>query len=871
MALLDKDVRLGQLALARGMVRLDQLLASVGRAVQKGEALATVLTSEELLIEEVVADLLEELETMDGTALQAAVDFGETIAFESLKNWESENKGALNQKLSAMQGIKDTLEAIGGSGPSPGPGTSELNLSALTGAEHRYEFLEELGRGGMGQILKAHDKLLDRAIALKTVLPEAKVEDPHIRLIAEARLTGRLEHPSIVPVYELGALSNGEPFYTMKVITERSLRQILDEIEAGTPGAPTLLQLVQILRQVCLAMQFAHDHGVIHRDLKPENILVGQYGEVFVIDWGIAKVLSLFDLPAPTDSMERKGGLLGTPLYMAPEQAQGDHESVDKRTDVYALGAILYEMMTLTPIFEARNILGLLMTIIQEEPLRPSLRAPQRKIPQALEEIALRAIAKEREDRYPSAQEMANELDLFLEGVKDREKKLAAARSLIEEGHKARQIYEESLRKLEERVRERDIQLRAIGLRPTDVEREALWRSEDLVEDLRIDVERHFGEATRLFSQSLVYVSLPEAHEILAEMYWERFIDAEDRRDRATAAYFESLVRQHDQGTYDVLFRGLASLRVEASPSTTELTLLRVVEKKRRLVAGDHLALGEGTLQIDRIPHGRHLLQARAKGYAPLEIPLSLGRQEAKTLRFKMVPSEKIPDDFIVVIPPTESGEKPFGIKRTPVTCGEYVEFLNDLAEECPAKAGAHAPRTEEKGPSYFPIVNGRFIVPQKDADGDAWDPRWPICIVNHGDALAYARWRSAREGRIYRLPTSEEWERAARGVDQRLYPWGDHFDPSFCMMRDSRPGKPMPVAVGTFPADRSPYGVVDMAGNISEWTASAYRGQEGLFVLRGGSYNSLSMMCRCDDLMHSPASYRFGHYGFRLALSLES
>ncbi len=799
MPISNLDLQFGQLALARGVLDLSTLLHCVTAVSDSSVSMAELLFEKGYLERATIDELLESLNAMDERELQEAVDTGETVAMNTLmQRSHQENNSLVDELLEPIESAHTLDSAPPAVVSSTDDDKSADNSIETTVAESRYEFLDELGRGGMGQILRAEDRLLEREIALKTVLPDTQVEQPRERLLAEARLTGQLEHPSIVPVYELGRLANGEPYYTMRVVTEQSLETILEQLRQNSPEAPSLLHLVQIIRQVCLAIQYAHEHGVIHRDLKPENILIGEYGEVFVIDWGIAKILShLTDAPSPTTDIENQiGALVGTPQYMAPEQAHGENDTVDERTDVYALGALLYEIMTLGPVFDSPTVLGLLMAIVQEEPEPPSQRVTDRDVPEALEEICMRALSRDPDDRYPSAQALADELDLFIEGVKERDRKVAHARDLIDRARRARQEYTRVQRELAETIEKRDALRAATPAWAEQKQRQKVWENEDQVENLEVEVERHFGETIRLLSQSLGHISLDEAHDALATMYWERFIEAERQNDPAMATYFENLVRQHNTGAFTERLRGLAELTVRAETPNAELTLYRVSEQYRRLVANETVAASSSpTLNLERLPHGRYQLTATAPNYAPLQIPIVLERQDEQELNLSLFERHVVPDDFVVIPagefitgPTDELGVNPvrihlpdFAIQRTPVTCADYAEFLNALATESAAKARQYAPRSQEDGPSYLPLVDGRYVVPEQDSDGDPWDPSWPICIVNHHDAQAYAAWYSEKEGRQYRLPTSMEWEKAARGIDGRLYPWGNHFDPSFC------------------------------------------------------------------------------------------
>jgi eukaryotic-like serine/threonine-protein kinase len=259
-----------------------------------------------------------------------------------------------------------------------------------------YEIVETLGRGGMGTVYRALDRRLDREIALKVVqYPDGTAGEDVDRLLREARVLARLEHSGIVPVHDAGLLPDGRAYYAMKRVRGRRL----DEYAATVP----LTERLRAFERICEAVAFAHAHGVIHRDLKPENVMVGPFGEVLVMDWGVAKVLPRLGAPpedshptlsrplpspAPGEGKETAHGtILGTPGYMAPEQERGEVERIDERTDVWALGAILAFLL------------------VGAEPARP------------LAAIRRRAMAAEPEARYPKVEELAADLARYLAGL----------------------------------------------------------------------------------------------------------------------------------------------------------------------------------------------------------------------------------------------------------------------------------------------------------------------------------------------------------------------------------------------------------------------------------------------------------------------
>ncbi len=279
----------------------------------------------------------------------------------------------------------------------------------------RYQVSREYARGGIGRILLAKDKRLDRLVAIKVLLnPDSRAE---ARFFREALLTARLQHPAIVPVHDAGRSPDGKPLYAMKLISGRSLAVVIDE-------AHTLMQRLAILPNVLAvadAMAYAHAQKVIHRDLKPSNVLVGPFGETIVIDWGLAadlsgNTLSGEEVATPyqmaTLGVTVAGAVLGTPPYMPPEQAIG--RSVDERADVYSLGAILYHLLCGRPPFGGATSAEMLKQIKTERPV--PLEQRQTDVPRELAAIVRKAMSQHPGDRYATAKELSEDLRRFQTG-----------------------------------------------------------------------------------------------------------------------------------------------------------------------------------------------------------------------------------------------------------------------------------------------------------------------------------------------------------------------------------------------------------------------------------------------------------------------
>jgi serine/threonine protein kinase len=286
-----------------------------------------------------------------------------------------------------------------------------------------YRLVKELARGGMGTVYLAEDKKLNREVAIKVLSTPELSAGMARRMMREAQIVARLEHPGIVPVHDVGVLEDGRVFYAMKFV--RGSR--LDE---WAVKAESIKDRLRKFQAVCEAVAFAHAHGVVHRDLKPQNIMIGSFGEVLVLDWGVAKLLTAqtvseadtLRLPArrPTASSPREfnddtahGTIIGTPLYMSPEQARGEIEQLDERSDIFSLGAILYFLLTNhSPV--VRKTSGRDdRPVAADCVLRP--RELNSKSGKAGEAICLKAMARSPVERYSNAAELSADIGKLLD------------------------------------------------------------------------------------------------------------------------------------------------------------------------------------------------------------------------------------------------------------------------------------------------------------------------------------------------------------------------------------------------------------------------------------------------------------------------
>ncbi|MGE3724150.1 MAG: protein kinase [Candidatus Sericytochromatia bacterium] len=311
----------------------------------------------------------------------------------------------------------------------------------LPPAPERYAFMGSVGKGAMGEVLLAQDVHLRRKVAYKKILPHMAVSQQVLsRFFAEAQITAQLDHPAIIPVYNLEVSPDGQIAYSMKLIQGKTLKELISEArelyQAGQmPTVNNQAQLSQdtLLRhflKVCDALNFAHIKGVIHRDLKPANIMVGPYHEVYVMDWGIARIMGgaearlddevvrLIHPDADAPPMERTqmGQIMGTPRYLSPEQAAGKNDLLDGRSDLFTLGLILFELVALKPAFTAKSQIELLKKILKAE--KEPLEHVQKGLKIAPELVAIihKATARRKDDRYADVAQMAEDLRRYLRG-----------------------------------------------------------------------------------------------------------------------------------------------------------------------------------------------------------------------------------------------------------------------------------------------------------------------------------------------------------------------------------------------------------------------------------------------------------------------
>ncbi len=295
-----------------------------------------------------------------------------------------------------------------------GPPLARDSAASLPG----YQIAGLIGRGGMGEVVRGHDVEIGRDVAIKRLRGAQASPEAVARFLREAKIQARLEHPAIIPVHTIGRDDEGQPYFTMKRVTGQTLAELI------TKGEAPRQRLLRAFVDVCRAIDFAHGRNVVHRDLKPSNIMLGDYGEVYVLDWGLARVLeeptadaevtSVGDGVVSIDGATQVGALLGTPGYMAPEQMEDAH-AVGTPADVYALGSILFEILAGEPLHRKGQILT---STLGGTDISPAERRPDRLIPPELDALCVAALALAPSTR-PDARELGDRIEGFLDGDRD--------------------------------------------------------------------------------------------------------------------------------------------------------------------------------------------------------------------------------------------------------------------------------------------------------------------------------------------------------------------------------------------------------------------------------------------------------------------
>ncbi|MBI4614059.1 MAG: SUMF1/EgtB/PvdO family nonheme iron enzyme [Planctomycetes bacterium] len=737
------------------------------------------------------------------------------------------------------------------------------------GGRERYTDQGALARGGMGEVRGWLDTDLGRHVAVKRLAPEAAARPGATQhFLDEARMTARLEHPAIVPVHGMGEGEDGLPYFTMARLAGKSLAERAPEM-----AHPALFRAI---RRVAEALDFAHDAGVLHLDVKPANIVLGEHGDVYLIDWGIARA-------------QEKGGagrVVGTPAYMSPEQAAG--KELDGRTDVYSLGATLYHVLTGRPPYDGRSGEEIARKVLRGPPASPRRVA---RIPRTLAAIVEKGMARHPKARYRTAGELAKDLERYEAGLEVRALPDSLPRKVRRwlvlrprfSGSGLAALVAVALGAAwlvfagwQERVRERE---RAASRRDA-YERNLAGALEIL--GRKAPARAELLEALDRAKLALILApddeggerAAPEigrVHLALARLEIDR-AKAEGQKVGPVAEALAE-VRRAEEVAAESLATEIAKIRREAGlPVAFRVSTdppgepVEIHELARDSVEpGALVASGTGELALE-LPTGGYLVLAGGRGSRQTRLPVWLELASSEN-REAVIPVVSDAPQGFVYIPPGwfQMGEEKkwteiregFYMAACELTWREYGEFLK-------------APEASGHGPQFW---QGNTIKDVPDSP-DIRKPDHPVFGVSQLDAVAYCEWLSSKgAGWSYRLPRSDEWEWSARGADGRTYPWGEDFEEgrrvNLLGKKTSFSLDSLTEPVGSHREGRSVFGCYQMADNLREWTDTQPESGSGetstQFVLRGGAWGSPDLEGRCWFAVRDEHDFRLALYGARL------
>ncbi|MBL8898416.1 MAG: protein kinase [Planctomycetes bacterium] len=874
------------------------------------------------------------------------------------------------EQAEGLRALHARLLAIGELDLAPSAARAEANAPLQRVEE--FELLRELGRGGMGIVYEARDRVLARRVAVK-LLPAHRLAlgDARQRFEREVAALSRLAHPHLVAIYRSG-LAHEPPFLAMELVrggvsleqrlralhrvpfAQRRVEHLLGEVRerrstsafaeattdleaprSGSSGtqardASYATCIARLLAETAEALEHAHQNGVLHRDVKPANLLIDERGAARLVDFGVARL-------ADEAALTATGGFAGTPLYAAPEQISREHGALDGRTDVYALGVVLYEALVGAPPYELRDGADsreIFECVLREVPVEAHRRAPL--VPWELSVIAAKALEKRAEHRYPSAAAFAADLRAFLAqrpivarppglwrrsvqsarrhpsiaipaataaaalvlatlfllgrdvlrwralereaqaylaALPARQAELRASYDHLAAAHRRLDALDiaKYKRPLDESERAERARLGASGVTLRDAAQALLWqRLEELQRFAAVlDEEQRQQAQSALLEPGLEFARAAGSAELERDLQRLAGLAPETLATSSTLRPFTLAVTPAEASVH--LFRYVEERELARESWLSERLLPVPCDRTGRVlefpaeaawtpgksyavdpadpagprtlyplfaVAANRFAL----VDLPRaLPVGSYLLWIRAEGYIDARLPLYLDariEEHEPALRAQLDRVGDVPAGFARIegaaflsggdrgrsfqTSPLELREiQPFYLARAELRFDEYLEVLR-WKQERGGSVAKHLPRDwrNESEPAPWSIDAQTLAITPPELGA------LPVCSIRYEDALAWCTYATEREAErgspwIYELPWAVSWELAARGADGRIFAWGSGFDWASCFGQHTDPAAPAPLlprASGCCLGDESPYGILDLTGNLEEF-----------------------------------------------------